>query len=103
MQMTRRAAKVVECGMFSTLLNTLWNYIVDCIVDLHVDRMCVHYAASYGMCDAVKQGLDAPKRVCVFQPAVPSYVNNFIPEYTGQVQRMINSTCGVYCNKIFFT
>ena len=61
----------------------LWNveffYVVDYIVELHVDRMCsVHYAVSYGMCDAVKQGLDAPKRVCVFQQAVPSYVNNFI-------------------------
>ena len=77
MQMTRRGAKVVECGIFSTLLTTLWNYIAE----LHCEttrRLHVHYAVSYGMCDAVKQGLDAPKRVCVFQQAVPSYVNNFI-------------------------
>ena len=70
MQMTRRGAKVVECGIFLRC----W---------LHCGTTCrphVHYAVSYGMCDAVKQGLDAPKRVCVFQPAVPSYVNNFISE-----------------------
>ena len=41
-------------------------------------RPHLHYAVSHGMCDAVKQGLGAPKRVCVFQLAVPSYVNNFI-------------------------
>ena len=96
----------LHCG------TTLWNYIVGLHCGttcrphcrLHCGTTCrphVRYAVSYGMCDAVKQGLDAPKRVCVFQPAVPSYVNNFIPEYTGQVQRMIKSTCDVYCNTMF--